>query len=220
MMFFRNVFNDFYAKDTSKKVKAVFKAKGQSDKPLGKPPYGYKKSETDKNAWEIDEKSAETVRRIFDMYIGGVSVKSIALTLSNEKILLPSAYLTGSENTVWSRTSVKGILQRVEYAGHTANFKTRRKSYKNKKKVYAPRSEWLIFENTHPAIVSQYDFDLVQEIMSRNPFSGIVYCADCGKRLHINRGQEYFKVAGAYEMCDLHHFKRLLGTFYQNRGFA
>lgn len=131
--------NGLYAKDTSKKVKAVFKAKGQSGKPLGKPPYGYKKSETDKNAWEIDEKSAETVRRIFDMYIGGVSVKSIALTLSNEKILSPSAYLTGGENTVWSRTFVKGILQRIEYAGHTANFKTRRKSYKNKKKVYAPR---------------------------------------------------------------------------------
>ncbi len=211
MMVFRNVFNDFYAKDTSKKVKAVFKAKGQSGKPLGKPPYGYKKSETDKNTWEIDEKSAETVRRIFDMYIGGVSVKSIALTLSNEKILSPSAYLKADGNTAWSRTSVKGILQRIEYAGHTANFKTRRKSYKNKKKVYAPRSEWLIFENTHPAIISQHDFDLVQEIMSRspkaqkceevNPFSGIVYCADCGKKLHINRGKnidksrEYMKCA-------------------------
>ena len=225
MMVFRNVFNDFYAKDTSKKVKAVFKAKGQSGKPLGKPPYGYRKSETDKNAWEIDEKPAEIVRRIFNMYIGGVSVKSIALTLSNEKIPSPSAYLTGGENTAWNRTSVKGILQRIEYAGHTANFKTRRKSYKNKKKVYAPRSEWLIFENTHPAIITQHDFNLVQEIMSRNPkvqkceeinpFSGIVYCADCGKKLHINRGKsidksrEYMKCATytTSKGCSAHYIR-------------
>ena len=99
MMVFRNVFNDFYAKDTSKKVKAVFKAKGQSGKPLGKPPYGYKKSETDKNAWEIDEKSAEIVRRIFDMYIGGVSVKSIALTLSKRKNSLALRIFKGTAET-------------------------------------------------------------------------------------------------------------------------
>ncbi|MCM1523674.1 MAG: recombinase family protein [Ruminococcus sp.] len=226
MMVFRNVFNDFYAKDTSKKVKAVFKAKGQSGKPLGKPPYGYKKSETDKNAWEIDEKSAEIVKRIFNMYIGGYSVKKIALTLTSEKIPSPSARLKDDENShIWGRTSVKSILQKIEYVGHTANFKTRRKSYKNKKKVYNPRSEWLIFEDTHPAIISRHDFDLAQEIMKSNPkaqkceeinpFSGMVYCADCGKKLYINRGknisktQEHMK-CGTYtetKGCSAHYIR-------------
>lgn len=137
---------------------------------MGKPPYGYKKSEVDKNAWEIDEKPAEIVSRIFNMYISGISVKRVALILTNEKIPTPVSYLTDEEKlSAWSRTTVKGILQKIEYVGHTANFKTRRKSYKNKKKVYNPKSEWLIFENTHPAIISQHDFDLAQEIMKSNP---------------------------------------------------
>lgn len=157
---------------------------------MGKPPCGYKKSEVDKNAWEINEKPAEIVRRIFNMYISSIIVKRIALILTSEKIPTPTS--TDEEKlSAWSRTTVKGILQKFEYAGHTANFKTCRKSYKNKKKAYNPKSEWLIFENTPPAIISQHDFDLAQEIMKSNPkmqkcdeinpFSGIVYCADCGK---------------------------------------
>ena len=223
MMVFRNVFNDFYAKDTSKKVKEVFKAKGQSGKPLGRPPYGYKKSET---GWEIDEKAAETVRRIFDMYIGGKSIKGIAYILSEERIPIPLAHQKNeSYPFTWCSKSVKDILKRLEYAGHTVNFKTHKKSYKIKKKVYNPRSEWLIFENTHPAIVSQHDYDLAQEILNSNHktqkseeiniFSGMVYCADCGKKLHINGGkgigksQEYMKCAtySATKSCSAHFIR-------------
>ena len=223
MMVFRNVFNDFYAKDTSKKVKAVFKAKGQSGKPLGRPPYGYKKSET---GWEIDENAAEIVRRIFDMYINGKSIKGIAHILSEERIPIPLAYQKNeSYPFTWCSKSVKDILKRLEYAGHTANFKTHKKSYKIKKKVYNPRSEWLIFENTHPAIVSQHDYDLAQAILNSNHksqkceeiniFSGMVYCADCGKKLHINRGknieksQEHMRCStySATKSCSAHFIR-------------
>ena len=192
LMAFKNIFNDWFARDTSKKIRAVFKAKGQSGKPLGRPPYGYKKSDTDKHQWVIDEETAAVVKRIFDMYIGGKSIKGIAYILSEEKIPTPLAHQKNENYPfVWSSTSVKKILKMLEYAGHTVNFKTHKKSYKNKKKVCNPRSDWLIFENTHPAIISQHDYDLAQEILNSNHktqkseeiniFSGMVYCADCGK---------------------------------------
>ena len=215
--------NEWYAKDTSKKVRAVFKAKAQSGKPLGRPPYGYKKSEA---GWEIDEKAAETVRRIFGMYISGKSIKRIIKTLSAERIPTPLAHQKNESSPFdWSSISVRAILKNLVYAGHTVNFKTHKKSYKSKKKVYNPRSEWLIFENTHPAIISQHDYDLAQEILNSNQkaqkceeiniFSGIVYCSDCGKKLHINRGkgikksQEHMKCATytALKGCSAHYIR-------------
>ena len=208
MMVFRNVFNDFFAHDTSKKIKAVFKAKGQAGKPLtAHPIYGYKKSETDKNVWEIDEEAAEVVRRIFRLCIEGYGPGKIANILSEEKILIPTAYSVAKgyakasreirDPTRWYNTTVSWILSSIEYLGHLANFKTYRKSYKCKKQLRKPKDEWLIFENTHPAIISQHDFDLVQEIRSHrrrtqrfedpNPFSGIAYCADCGSIMRLSR---------------------------------
>ena len=207
MMVFKNVFNDWYARDCSKKIKAVFKAKGQSGKPLTTiPPYGYKKSEKDKNVWEIDEEAAEVVRRIFQLCSDGYGPQQIAKKLTADKILIPTAYsnMKGYANvkvpkdtTFWCDSTVVRILERMEYVGHTVNFKTRKKSYKNKKQVKNPKSEWQIFENTHPAIISQHDFDLVQELRKNkrriqkceevNPFSGIVYCADCGKKMYLCR---------------------------------
>ena len=207
MMVFKNVFNDWYARDCSKKIKAVFKAKGQSGKPLTTiPPYGYKKSEKDKNVWEIDEEAAEVVRRIFQLCIDGYGPQQIAKKLTADKILIPTAYsnMKGYANvkvpkdtTFWCDSTVVRILERMEYVGHTVNFKTRKKSYKNKKQVKNPKSEWQIFENTHPAIISQHDFDLVQELRKNkrriqkceevNPFSGIVYCADCGQKMYLCR---------------------------------
>ena len=213
MMIFRNVFNDFYARDCSKKVKAVFKSKGMSGKPLStNAPYGYKKSECDKNVWEIDEESAAVVRRIFKMCIEGLGPKQIAKRLSAEKILIPSAYAESkgyckSANykypTRWGEQTIAKILEKPEYCGHTVNFKTYRKSYKHKKRMNRAKEEWVIFENTHPAIISQHDFELVQELRSHrrkmqkceevNPFSGMVYCADCGKPMYLCRSRSLTK---------------------------
>ncbi len=204
---FKNLINEFYAKDVSRKVRAVFKAKGQSGKPLAaRAPYGYKKSETDKNVWEIDEPAAEIVRKIFKLCIGGYGPLQIAKRLNAESIPPPSAHFaemgTNGNNRVakrWDQRTVRDVLEKVEYAGHTANFKGTTKSYKCKKRIKFPKEDWLIFENTHEPIVSQHDFDLVQQLRANkrkpqrsnepNPFSGIVFCADCGAKLYLNRGK-------------------------------
>ena len=238
MMVFKNVFNDWYARDCSKKIKAVFKAKGQSGKPLGKPPYGYKKSETDKNVWIVDDEAADVVRRVFRMCIDGYGPAQIAKALRNDNILIPTAYEQSKGKggtrpfrnpTYWGEQTINKMLDRIEYAGYTANFKTKKKSYKNKKKIDNPKSEWQIFENTHPAIISQHDFDLVQELRKNkrriqkceevNPFSGMVYCADCGKKMYlcraksINTDQEHLK-CGTYakrkDECSAHFIRTVV----------
>ncbi len=206
MMVFRNVFNDFFARDCSKKVRAVIKSKGKSGKPLTtKTPYGYKKSEQDKNVWEVDEEAAEVVRRIFKMCIEGYGPTQIANALTKDNVPTPTAYQSAKGWTVpenikinrWAARSVSDILSRIEYLGHTVNFRTHTRSYKCKKRIYNPQEEWEIFENTHPAIISQHDFDLVQKLRERrkrpqkskevNIFSGMVYCADCGKPMYLCR---------------------------------
>ena len=204
---FKNLLNEFYAKDVSRKVRAVFKAKGQSGKHLAtRAPYGYKKSDEDKNVWVIDEPAAEVVRKVFKLCIEGYGPLQIAKRLTAEGIPTPSAHFaemgTNGSNRVgskWDQRSVRDILEKVEYAGHTANFKTTTKSYKCKKRILFPKEDWLIFENTHEPIVSQHDFDLVQQLRANkrkpqrsnepNPFSGIVFCADCGAKLYLNRGK-------------------------------
>lgn len=208
MMIFKNVFNDWYARDTSRKIKAVFKAKGMSGKPLTvNVPYGYKKSDTDKYKWEIDENTAPVIRRIFKLCIEGNSNCQIAKILTKDNILNPKAYRefkkTGTVSIDkpynWADRTISDILERPEYAGHTLNFRTFNKSYKNKKRCKASKEDWKLFENTHEAIISQTDFDLVQEIRSNrrrmqkieeiNVFSGMVYCADCGNKLHLCRSR-------------------------------
>ena len=209
MMPFRNLFNDWYARDISKKIKAVFRAKGQSGKPLAsRPPYGYKKSESDKNVWEIDEESAKVVRRIFRLCIEGFGPEQIAKKLTAEGILNPTAYAVSKGYissgrykypTRWHDSIVGRILERAEYLGHLVNFKTTRKSFKVKKRVETAKEEQIVFENTHPPLVSQHDFDLVQKLREGrqrkqkcnkiNPFSGKVYCADCGAKLYLCRAQ-------------------------------
>ena len=194
-----------FARDTSRKIRAAFKSKGQS----GKPPavvalYGYIKSETDKNVWEIDEEAAQVVRRIFKMCIDGLGMGQIERKLTEEKILIPTAHARSKgrkgtkpykDPTLWGAQIVGKILERPEYAGHTVNFRTEVKSYKTKKQVVLPRENWQIFENTHEPIISQHDFDLVQEMRKNkrkiqkhgevNPFSGMVYCADCGVKMYL-----------------------------------
>ncbi|MBQ3160503.1 MAG: recombinase family protein [Oscillospiraceae bacterium] len=218
MMVFKNVFNDWYARDCSKKIKAVFKAKGQSGKPLTSMiPYGYKKSETDKNVWEIDEEAAEVVRRIFQLCIDGYGTTQIARILTEDKVLTPTAYaemkksgsITCAKPYRWSHRTIGALLEKLEYIGHTVNFRTKTKSYKSKKRIINSKTDWQIFENTHEAIISKEDFDLVQELRKNkrklqhqeevNPFSGMVYCADCGKKMYLcrskslNSDQEHLK---------------------------
>ena len=206
LMAFKNIFNDWYARDTSKKIRAVFKAKGQSGKHLSNPIYGYKHSETDKNLWVIDDEAAEVVRKIFRLCIEGYGPAQIARILTEEGIPTPTAYAlsqgrdNGHKNANlnrWGMETISGILEKPEYAGHTVNFRTHVKSYKNKKRVDNPKEDWLIFENTHEPIITQQEFDLVQELRKHkrrpqrsevvNPFAGMVYCADCGEKMYLSR---------------------------------
>ena len=238
LMAFKNIFNDWYARDTSKKIRAVFKAKGQSGKHLSNPIYGYKHSETDKNLWVIDDEAAEVVRKIFRLCIEGYGPAQIARILTEEGIPTPTAYAlsqgrdNGHKNANlnrWGMETISGILEKPEYAGHTVNFRTHVKSYKNKKRVDNPKEDWLIFENTHEPIITQQEFDLVQELRKNkrrptkheevNPFSGICYCADCGKKLYLCRAttmtvdQEHLK-CGTYAKdkngCTIHFIRTIV----------
>ena len=235
LMAFKNIFNDWYARDTSKKIRAVFKAKGEAGKHLAHPPYGYKKSETDKDLWVINEDTAPVVRKIFKLCIEGYSQVQIAKILTKENILTPTAYersignYTGHPNAKlsrWGNRTIAAILGKMEYLGHTVNFKTHKKSYKNKKQVVNPKEKWLIFENTHEPIISQHDFDLAQELCQYkrriqkhgepNVFSGTVYCADCGKKMYLCRAtsltedKEHLKCStysGDNDECTAHYIR-------------
>lgn len=238
LMAFKNIFNDWYARDTSKKIRAVFKANGQSGKHLSNPIYGYKHSETDKNLWLIDDEAAEVVRKIFHLCIDGYGPTQIARILTEQGIPTPTAYAlsqgrdNGHKNAKlhrWGNETIAHILEKAEYCGHTVNFRTHVKSYKNKKRVDNPKEDWLIFENTHEAIITQQEFDLVQELRKNkrrptkheevNPFSGICYCADCGKKLYLCRAttmtadQEHLK-CGTYAKdkngCTIHFVRTIV----------
>lgn len=206
---FLNIINEWYAKDTSKKIRAVFKAKGESGKPLcTNPPYGYLKSTEDKLQWIVDEVAADVVRKIFRLCIEGYGPTQIAKILADEKIPVPTAHLHSlGINTparvpddiyAWQTRTVSDILQKPEYLGHTVNFKTYKKSYKSKKKMWNDPSEWQVFENTHEAIIDEETFRIVQRIrdgrrkvnrMGEMPvLSGMLFCADCGKKLYQVRG--------------------------------
>ena len=171
---FRNIMNEYYARDTSRKIRSTFLAKGNSGKHVtGLVIYGYLWNET-RDKWIVDEPSAAVVRRIFSMTIEGRGPYQIANHLKSEKVLIPSAYLALHNEGVnknkkfkdvygWSSSAVVEILKKREYLGHTINFKTR-KHFKDKKSHYVPENEWTIFENTHDAIIDQATFDLVQKI--------------------------------------------------------
>lgn len=209
---FRNIFNEFYAKDTGKKIKAVYKAKGMSGKHTGSHPiYGYRKDPEDSEKWIIDEEAAEVVRRIYNMCVDGMGPYEIANTLEKEKVLSPSAYQASKEaghlknNTFedpyrWWGTTVIYILQRQEYLGDTVNFKTYRKTFRDKTRYKRDKTEWQIFEGTHEPIIEEEQWELVQkmrkskrpkerEAFPENMFHGLLYCADCGSKLY----QYYYK---------------------------
>ena len=205
---FRNLFNDFYARDTSKKIRAVMRAKGNAGEHLcTNPPYGYMKDPADKKKWIVDEEAAEIVKRIFDLCIAGKGPMQIAKLLTAEHILTVKAHYAQragkplpEEPYHWDPKSVAGILERPEYTGCTVNFKTYSKSHKLKKRLHNVPENQRIFPNTQPAIIDEQVFARVQELREnkRRPakqaerqglFSGLLYCADCGSKLHFATGK-------------------------------
>ena len=203
-----NVMNEFYARDTSRKIRSVFKSKGMSGKHLtGTVIYGYLWDEK-REHWLVDEEAAAVVRHIFALAMEGYGPYQIATKLSEEKIEMPAVHLARYGEGVnknkafadiyrWSASTVVEILKKQEYLGHTVNFKTR-KHFKDKKSHYVDESEWTIFENTHEAIIDQETFDNVQRIRGNarrypdgfgeaHPLTGLMYCADCGGKMYVHR---------------------------------
>lgn len=202
---FLNIINEWYAKDTSKKIRAVMKSKGEAGEHLcTNPPYGYRKDPVNKKRWIVDEEAAEVVKRIFALCLDGYGPSQIARILKTDKVLIPTAYWQAQGKTVnhsvpenpylWVSATVADILEKKDYLGHTVNFKTYRQSYKSKKKLYNPEEKQLVFENTHEAIVDADTWKRVQELRKNkrrptrtgktNMFSGIARCADCGEKLY------------------------------------
>lgn len=205
---FRNLFNDFYARDTSKKIRAVMRAKGNAGEHLcTNPPYGYTKDPADTKKWIVDEEAAEIVKRIFDLCIAGKGPMQIAKLLTAERVLTVKAHYAQRDGKPlpekpyhWDPKSVAGILERQEYTGCTVNFKTYSKSHKLKKRLHNVPENQRIFPNTQPAIIDEQVFVRVQELREnkRRPakqaerqglFSGLLYCADCGSKLHFATGK-------------------------------
>ena len=205
---FLNIMYEFYARDTSRKIKSVFKAKGMSGKHLtGTVIYGYLWDEKREN-WIVDEEAAAVVRRIFAMTLAGYGPYQISSRLSQEKVEIPSVHLARYGEGVnqnrpikdiygWGSSTVVNILKKREYLGHTVNFKTR-KHFKDKKSHYVDESEWTIFENTHEPIIDQETYDNVQRIRGNvkrypdgwgeaAPLTGLLRCADCGAKMYVHR---------------------------------
>ncbi len=205
---FRNIMNEFYARDTSRKIRSVFKSKGMSGKHLtGTVIYGYLWDEK-REHWLVDEEAAAVVRRIFSLTMEGYGPYQISKLLSEAKVEIPAVHLARFDEGVnrtkpvkdhygWGSSTIVSILKKREYLGHTVNFKTR-KHFKDKKSHYVDESEWTIFENTHEAIIDQETFDNVQRVRGNArrypdgfgeayPLTGLMYCADCGGKMYVHR---------------------------------
>ena len=207
MMPFNNIFNEWYAAQTSKKIRAVWKSKAEKGERISQTvPHGYKKSEDNPKQWIIDEPAAKVVRYIFQLCIEGLGPTQIAHRLEDEKILCPTAYAMQSGRKTpnplpkrgeyaWDGATVKHILANRQYTGCTVNFKTTLVSYKVHKTVHNPEEEWQIIPNTQEAIIDEDTFNRVQELREgrrRNTatgreslFSGLLYCADCKSKLYF-----------------------------------
>lgn len=238
MVAFRELFNEFYPRDTSKKIRAVFTNKGNNGQRLcTQVPYGYKGN---KYNWEIDPEAAAVVREIFSLCIAGKGPMQIAKHLTAQQILTPTAYkLEHGFSTAnkprenpyaWDNRLVVKILERMEYTGCTVNFKTRKKSYKSKKTLYLPMEERKIFPDTHPAIIDRETWERVQELRKhkRRPakhaerqglFSGLLYCADCGSKLHFATGKNMTPAQDCYRCsryksntgdCTMHYIREVV----------
>lgn len=207
---FINIMSEWYAKDCSKKIRSVFKAKGMAGKHVGSiPPYGYIKCSETKDLWVVDETAAAIVRRIFQLTMDGKGPYQICCELTRDKIPIPAYYQSQQgiglwknreikDPFAWNSSTITAILSKQEYCGDTINFKTR-KHLKDKKSHYVDESQWVVFENTHEPIIDRITYDNVQRIRANNtrrrpngwgyvhPLSGLLFCADCGSKLYIHR---------------------------------
>ena len=220
----KNWFNEFFAKDTSRKIRAVQKAKGERGERLTvHVPYGYMKNPENPKEWMIDEEAAQVVKKIFTLCMNGRGPSQIADQLEKDKILTPTAYKnkqgvktphTEPENPYrWHESTIVNILERKEYIGATVNFKTYTNSIWDKKQRENPEENRVIFYNTHPAIIKQEVFDKVQEIRQQrhrrtatgksSPFSGLVFCADCKQKLYYST-TKYFEKRQDFFICSTH----------------
>lgn len=218
---FLNIINEFYVKDTSKKIRAVMKNKGESGEHLTtNPPYGFMKNPDNPKQWIVDEEAAQVVKRIFNLCMEGYGTAQIANILREDKIETPSNYwkrigrnypITPTADPYgWDPKTISGILEKREYIGHTVNFKTNKLSYKSSKTVKNSPDMWQIFENTHEAIVDEETFNRVQELRKNkrrpsktgktNMFSGIAKCADCGSKMYYCT-TKYFETRQDHFVC-------------------
>lgn len=207
---FLNIMNEWYIRDCSRKQKAAFKARGMAGKHVSNNCiYGYKKDPENKDHWLIDEEAAAVVKRIFNLSVEGKGPGQIARILMNDKVERPSYYFGTrnigiQKNTFdrnrpydWNCTTVMTMLARPEYMGHTVNFRSHKEHYKSKKQIWHSPDEWVIFENTHESIVDKHTWELAQKVRRTkrrpnkndmaNPFTGLMFCADCGRKMHTHR---------------------------------
>ena len=240
---FLNIVNEWYARDVSRKVRAVNHAKASSGKPLTSIlPYGYMRDPDDKNRWLVDEPAAEVVRRIFRMAIDGMGLMQIAKALTMEKVETPSYHYATyrlpegkttqydlSNPHLWNQRSISTILSRLEYVGSTVNFRTAKESYKDKRIKMKPKEDWMVFPNSHEPIIDQETFDTVQRLRDTprradktgepNPLTGLLFCADCGKKMYNSRsadkiigldsGETRIKKGVDFYTCSTHNLARI-----------
>ena len=209
---FRDIIAEFYARDTSKKIKAVLHSKGHSGKPLtNQALYGYRKDPDDRNHWLLDETAVPIVQRIFQMTVDGKGPFQIARQFTDEMIVRPSTHIarmtgtasdkTESNPTKWTDATINNIIHRPEYMGHTVNFRTYKTSFKSKKHKHNPPEKWEIFENTHDRIIDPLTWETAQKCRTvkrrthsdreANPLTGLVFCGTCGSRMYNHRGTNY-----------------------------
>lgn len=217
-------FNEMHAKNTSQKVRAVLKNKGESGISLANNvPYGYKKNENDKTKWLVDETSAEVVKEIFNLFIQGHGTFEIARILRERKILTPSEYNASisinSNNQEyqykWCGTTVAGILDRQEYIGDTVNFKSTTRSYKDKTRINLPKEDRKIFKNTHEPIIDEYTWNIAKQLRNnrqkraksgkKSIFSGLLFCNDCGKKMYFQSPVVDLKAKDHYRCSSYKH---------------
>ena len=235
----RNLFNEWYARDISKKRRISNKIKGNAGEPMGQPPYGYIKDPNDPKHWIVDDEAAQVVRRVYSMTLEGFGTEQIATQLEKDDVLTPRAYwLTkgikrpgkGKQQppTKWNSSTITKILSLQEYCGDILNFKTYSKSYKNKKRIDNDRENWVVFQDVHEAIIERAVYEQVQQKRGKirkrrtnngehNMFSGLLVCADCGSNLHFHFNQgnpeiKYFNCSnykGNRGTCTSTHYVRV-----------
>ena len=229
---FKNVMNEMYARDISRKVRSSHRIRGNMGEPLSQPPYGYMKSPENKKKWIIDAEAAEVVKSIFMMCIEGKGNETIARILQENKVMIPMAYWQskgldrGGKKTQpdpykWCKTTVGKILEQQEYCGDVINFKTYSKSFKNKKRILNPEENWKVFKGVHEPIIDRDTFETVQKMKAKakrrapnpkhaekNMFCGLLYCADCGSPLWFNVNHPNTDIK--YFMCS--NYKGRRGT--------